>query len=141
MPRRLATFVVVALAVVAGAPSWAETITLHLRQQPISAELARSPEAQARGLMHRTHLGKHSGMLFVFDRDGKHCMWMKNTLLPLSVAFLDSRGVIVTLAEMQPGSLELHCAARPALYALEMNAGWFARHGGRAGGKIDNLPR
>jgi uncharacterized membrane protein (UPF0127 family) len=78
-------------------------------------------------------------MLFVFDESAVHCMWMKNTLLPLSVAFLDEGGAIVNIADMQPLDESTHCAARPARYALEMTQGWFAERGIRAGMRLRGL--
>jgi uncharacterized protein len=107
----------------------------------IEAEVAHTPETRARGLMHRREMAPQRGMLFVFAADAQHCMWMKNTLLPLSVAFLDAAGRILNVAEMKPHSEENHCAARPARYALEMNAGWFAQRGIRPGDVIGGLER
>lgn len=74
-------------------------------------------------------MASHHGMLFVYEQSARHCMWMKNTLLPLSVAFLDSGGRIINVEEMQPRTERIHCAARPARFALEMNAGWFSTRG------------
>jgi uncharacterized membrane protein (UPF0127 family) len=91
------------------------------------------------GLMQRTSLAPNGGMLFVFDEDGTHCMWMKNTLIPLSVAFLDARGAIINIADMEPHSEQSHCAARPARYALEMAQGWFVQRGIRAGTGLRGL--
>ena len=105
----------------------------------IRAEVADSLGARAQGLMHRRSLDQNAGMLFVFDEAAIHCMWMKNTLLPLSVAFLDERGAVINIAEMQPHSEQSHCAARPARYALEMNRGWFAQRGIKPGMKLRGL--
>jgi uncharacterized membrane protein (UPF0127 family) len=80
-------------------------------------------------------------MLFDFESTGIHCMWMKNTLLPLSVAFIDEGGAIVNIADMQPLSEDSHCAARPARYALEMKQGWFAERGIRAGTRLRGLEK
>jgi hypothetical protein len=110
----------------------------------IEAEVAATPAQRMRGLMERASLPPQRGMLFVFDQEARHCMWMKNTWLALSVAFLDASGRIINIEEMQPQTEDNHCAARPARYALEMNAGWFARRGLRAGdviGGIDKAPR
>ena len=110
----------------------------------IEAEVAATPAHRMRGLMERASLPPQRGMLFVFDQEARHCMWMKNTWLALSVAFLDASGRIINIEEMQPQTEDNHCAARPARYALEMNAGWFARRGLRAGdviGGIDKAPR
>jgi uncharacterized membrane protein (UPF0127 family) len=80
-------------------------------------------------------------MLFVFDEDAIHCMWMKNTLIPLSVAFIDERGAIINIADMQPHSEQSHCAARPARYALEMTQGWFTQRGIRAGARLRGMEK
>jgi hypothetical protein len=89
--------------------------------------------------MHRKSLGPNAGMLFVFDEAAPHCMWMKNTYIPLSVAFLDAQGVIINIADMTPHSEQSHCATRPAVYALEMTQGWFAQRGIKAGAKLGGL--
>lgn len=110
----------------------------------IRAELAADFSSRGRGLMFRQSLGPNAGMLFVFDAAAIHCMWMKNTYIPLSVAFLDAEGAIVSISDMQPHSEQSHCAARPALYALEMEQGWFARRGIKPGmklGGLEKLPR
>ena len=105
----------------------------------IRAEVADRDATRSLGLMHRTSLPPNGGMLFVFDESGLHCMWMKNTLLPLSVAFLDEAGAIVNIADMQPLDESTHCAARPSRYALEMTQGWFAERGIRAGMRLRGL--
>lgn len=110
----------------------------------IEAEVAANNAARMRGLMQRKSMPVQRGMLFVFERDARHCMWMKNTYLPLSVAFLDAQGRILNIEEMQPHSEDQHCAAQPARYALEMNAGWFAKRGIEQGdriGGIEMVPR
>ena len=86
--------------------------------------------------MFRKSLAKNDGMLFVFDEDAEHCMWMKNTLIPLSVAFLDDHGSIINIEEMEPQTETSHCASRPARYALEMGKDWFAQRGIRPGTKL-----
>lgn len=119
-------------------------IELNAGIHRIEAEVAASNAQRMRGLMERTTLPPQRGMLFVFDQEARHCMWMKNTYLPLSVAFLDAAGRILNIEEMQPQTEDNHCAARPARFALEMNAGWFARRGIRAGdtiGGIGKAPR
>lgn len=110
----------------------------------IEAEVAHTPETRATGLMHRRSMPPQRGMLFVFTMNAQHCMWMRNTLLPLSVAFLDETGRILNVAEMKPQTENNHCAVRPARYALEMNAGWFGQRGIQAGdviGGIERAPR
>jgi uncharacterized membrane protein (UPF0127 family) len=87
----------------------------------------------------RESLGANQGMAFIFDFPARECMWMKNTLLPLSVAFLDESGSIINIEDMQPQTLTDHCSNKPALFALEMNLGWFAKHGLKPGSKIGGL--
>ena len=110
----------------------------------IDAEVAADQPNRMQGLMHRRSLPAHEGMLFVFPTAQRHCMWMRNTLLPLSVAFLDEQGRILNVEDMQPQTETSHCAAGPARYALEMNRGWFASRGLKAGfsiGGIEKTPR
>ncbi len=92
----------------------------------IVAELALGPAERERGLMFRESLPEGRGMLFAFPDDGRHCMWMRNTQIPLSVAFVDADGVIVRIAEMAPLSDATHCSEVASRYALEMPGGWFA---------------
>src|SRR5262249_47614325 len=92
-------------------------------------------------LMFRESLGANDGMLFVFPEPEVQCMWMKNTLIPLSVAFLDAEGSIVSISEMKPQTETSHCAARPAKYALEMSRGWFSAKGIKPGFKIGGLEK
>jgi hypothetical protein len=106
----------------------------------IRAEVVADYAARAQGLMHRKHLAQNAGMLFIFDEHGIHCMWMKNTLIPLSVAFIDDRGAIVNIADMEPHSEASHCAAQPVKYALEMNRGWFAARGIKPGARLGGVP-
>ena len=109
----------------------------------IEAEIAASQETRMVGLMHRKSMPAQHGMLFVFTQDARHCMWMRNTLLPLSVAFLDEHGTIINIEDMQPQTEDNHCAKREARFALEMNLGWFKARGleprMRIGG-IDRVP-
>lgn len=106
----------------------------------IQAEVARTPEQRAIGLMHRREMGANDGMLFVFEQAAPQCFWMKNTLLPLSIAFLADDGTIVNIADMQPQSLDSHCSTQPVRLALEMNVGWFAKRGLKAGSKLSGPP-
>lgn len=109
----------------------------------VQAEVAHTFETRARGLMFRKSMGANQGMLFVFQENATHCMWMRNTLIPLAVAFIDANGTILNVEEMQPQTENSHCAVRPAKYALEMNAGWFTQKGVRPGtqlGGIDKAP-
>ena len=110
----------------------------------IEAEVAATPEHRVVGLMHRKSMPQQRGMLFVFPEVERHCMWMRNTFLPLSVAFLDEKGVILNIEDMQPETENNHCAAKDARYALEMNLGWFKARGAKAGtpiGAIDRAPK
>lgn len=107
----------------------------------IEAEVAANNPARMQGLMNRKSMPQQHGMLFVFPVEAQHCMWMKNTFLPLSVAFIDAAGRILNIEEMQPHTENNHCAARPARYALEMNAGWFAQRGIKAGDAIGGIER
>ena len=107
----------------------------------IRAEVALAPDERSKGLMFRKTLGPNQGMVFLFDQPAVQCMWMRNTLIPLSVAFIADDGRILNVEEMAPQTEDNHCAAKPARYALEMNKGWFAKHGIVAGAKISGLPR
>lgn len=107
----------------------------------IRAEVASDFSTRARGLMHRKGLAPNAGMLFIFDGPSRQCMWMKNTYIPLSVAFLDEQGAIINIADMQPRTEDSHCAARPARFALEMAQGWFAERGIRAGLRLRGLEK
>ena len=106
----------------------------------IRVEVAADDAARSRGLMHRKSLDSNAGMLFLFEHRSVHCMWMKNTLIPLSVAFLDEQGTIINIADMQPHDETSHCATRPARYALEMNRGWFAARGIKPGMRLGGIP-
>ena len=98
---------------------------LSILDHVITVELADTASARMIGLMHRRKLPENDGMLFIFPAPGIHCMWMKDTVIPLSVAFLDEMGKIINLAEMVPETLIPHCSVSAARYALEMNSGWF----------------
>lgn len=106
----------------------------------IKAEVATTPAQHERGLMFRDHLGANEGMVFIFDQPQAICMWMKNTLIPLSVAFMDEHGTIVNIEEMKAQTLDTHCAQKAVTYALEMNSGWFAKKNIKPGTMIDGLP-
>lgn len=106
----------------------------------IIAEVAQTPLQQQTGMMMRTEMATHEGMLFVFDEASPRCFWMKNTLLPLSIAFIEDDGTVVNVAEMKPRSEATHCSAKPVRFALEMNQGWFSKRGIKAGFKIRGTP-
>ena len=95
----------------------------------IEAEVAATDAHRERGLMYRTSMPKHHGMLFEFETPGLYCFWMRNTLIPLTVAFMDASGRIIGFADMRPRDESSHCPPAPAHKALEMNQGWFAAHG------------
>ncbi|MBV2235799.1 MAG: DUF192 domain-containing protein [Sterolibacterium sp.] len=105
----------------------------------IHAEIANTPAMRNRGLMFREQLASNQGMLFVFAQPGVQCMWMRNTLIPLSVAFIDAQGRIINIEEMQPRTENEHCAGQAAKYALEMPGGWFASRGVGSGMRIGGI--
>ena len=119
----------------------AETSLLHLQISgyTVVAEVANTPEAREQGLMYRKHLRGIHGMLFVFPESGVHAMWMKNTSVPLSTAFLDEQGVIINIADMMPFSEEQYHADAPAKYVLEMPIEWFSKRGIKPGVKVEGL--
>ena len=106
----------------------------------ITAEVASTPQSRMIGLMMRERLAPNHGMVFVFEDKSQHCFWMRNTLIPLSIAFIDDDGTIISVADMAPKSDASTCPQRPVRYALEMDQGWFAKRGLTAGKKISGLP-
>ena len=124
---------------VAGAQSL-PVVQLQAGMHLIRAEVASDFASRGQGLMYRSAMPSNAGMLFIFDEATTHCMWMKNTLIPLSVAFLDERGTIINVEDMAPQTEDSHCAGRPARYALEMNRGWFAARGVKPGSRIGGIP-
>ena len=106
----------------------------------IEAQVAASPQERQTGLMHRKEMPAHEGMLFVFEQPATQCFWMKNTLLPLSIAFLADDGSIVNIDEMQPQTLDSHCSKKPVRFVLEMNKGWFDKRAIKPGAKITGAP-
>lgn len=107
----------------------------------IEAEVAARDDQRQTGLMNRRAMPAQRGMLFAFPVANTYCMWMRNTFIPLSVAFMDENGVIINIEDMAPHSEDNHCARRPASYALEMNKGWFAQRGVVAGARLKGLER
>jgi len=101
-------------------------IPVYLKDKEIWVEVVRTPEERAQGLMGRKHLGEDEGMLFIFEKEDYHSFWMKNTLIPLSIAFIDCEGKILKIADMEPLTLDSHPPPKPILYALEMKKGWFS---------------
>jgi uncharacterized membrane protein (UPF0127 family) len=130
-------------AILAGDAVFAQLPTMELSAgiYVIRAEVASTFEARMQGLMFRKRLRKNEGMLFVFPQAEPHCMWMKNTLIPLSVAFADAKGRIVSISEMQPQTETSHCASAPAKFALEMDKGWFSAKGVKPGASILGLDK
>ena len=118
-------------------PTLALNVGIHL----IHAEIANTFPSRAQGLMFRKSLDANQGMLFVFPDIGPQCMWMRNTYVPLSVAFIDEAGVILNIADMKPQTEDSHCAAKPARYALEMNQGWFAAKSIKPGARISGIEK
>lgn len=116
------------------------TTTLSAGMHKIVAELAVTPQQQAIGMMMRRDMGASEGMLFVNDQAGVRCFWMRNTLLPLSIAFVTAEGRIANIADMQPQSDQEHCSAEPVHFALEMRQGWFAKRGIGPGFKLGGAP-
>ena len=106
----------------------------------IQAEVAQTPDQREIGLMFRKTMATSDGMLFAFEEPGTQCFWMKNTLLPLSVAFVADDGTIVNIDDMKPLTLDGHCSAKPVRFVLEMNQGWFAKRGIKAGEKLQGQP-
>jgi uncharacterized membrane protein (UPF0127 family) len=141
--RRIAAVAVLSIAAIAGAqegpqtlPQIRHTAGIHV----INAQLATTPLEREVGLMHRPAMEPNDGMLFVFEQPGQQCFWMKNTLIPLSVAFLADDGSVVNVDEMQAETLDGHCSAKPVRYVLEMNKGWFAKRGIKPGSKLRGPP-
>ena len=138
--------VLLAISLVVAVPGWAQQPRLPLLELSagmyrIEAEVAATPETRQTGMMLRTSMPSHRGMLFVFPEIAQHCMWMRNTLVPLSVAFLDDKGRVLNVEDMQPKTEENHCSAKPARYALEMNLGWFRSRGLGAGFSITGIDK
>lgn len=131
------------LALSAGA--WAQNampvMELSAGLHRIEAEVAADQQNRQVGLMNRKAMPAQRGMLFVFPQENTHCMWMRNTLIPLSVAFVDADGVIINIENMQPQTEDNHCAKVPARYALEMNLGWFAQRGIKPGSKLKGIEK
>lgn len=134
---RLALFLLLASA--ANAQAGLPFAELDINAQRIKVEVARTPTARQTGLMHRRNLLARQGMLFVYPRSDTECMWMKSTLIPLSVAFIDAQGRIINIADMQPNTRDYHCSTSPAQYALEMNLGWFRKNDIKTGDKVRGL--
>ncbi|MHA3902346.1 DUF192 domain-containing protein [Castellaniella sp. WN] len=138
--RRTLAAALLLAAPLCGGPAAAQSpppaVTLRVGGHAIQAEYAATPETLREGLMRRTALAADAGMLFELGEPDIHCFWMKDTLIPLSIAFIDRNGRIVDIQDMRPESLAPHCPPAPITQALEMNLGWFARSGVRTGDRI-----
>ena len=137
---RIFAFILVFLL---SAPGKAEMPVRQLRisHHTFSVEVAHTEPARVQGLMFRQSLGENEGMLFVFSHPEHYSMWMMNTDIPLSVAFLDEKGVILNIADMMPRTATAHSSAGAAKYALEMNRGWFAARNIKSGQRIEGLEK
>ncbi len=136
----LLTLALFAFATGAGATE-PPTVILEIKNHKIVAEVAATDATRAKGLMHRFSLLPDHGMIFVFPAPQGVTMWMRNTFIPLSVAFIDGEGRILNIADMQPKSEELHASAGLAVYALEMRQGWFKERGIGPGAVVKGLAK
>jgi uncharacterized protein len=127
-------------ALAAHAAAALPTANLSIGAHKVVAEVAATPDERATGLMNRFSLQPDHGMLFVFERTEPLAFWMKNTFIPLSIAFIDERGRIVNIEDMAPQTEVTHWSTAPARYALEMRKGWFAERGVKPGDRVDGLP-
>lgn len=117
-----------------------EPLRLRIQGHELHAEYAQTVAQRERGLIGRRELAVDSGMLFRFDEVRRHCLWMKDTPLPLSAAFFDEAGLLVDVIDLEPFNTEIRCSKRPARYALEMNQGWFAERGLERGARLAGIP-
>jgi len=115
-------------------------IKLQVGMYQIDAQVAQTPEQRSVGLMYRAEMPAHEGMLFVFEQPSTQCFWMKNTLLPLTAAFVADDGTIVNLADMKAQTTDAHCSTKPVRFVLEMHQGWFAKKGFKAGTRLAGSP-
>ncbi|CAN1597856.1 COG1430 Uncharacterized conserved protein [Candidatus Pelagibacterales bacterium] len=116
-------------------------VQIEIGSKKLIAEIAETDEEQSEGLMNRSTLGKDNGMLFIFEEGSSPCFWMKDTQMPLSIAFIDKTNTIVKIADMQPLSLTEHCSGQPIILALEVNKGWFEQNNIKVGDKILTIKR
>jgi uncharacterized membrane protein (UPF0127 family) len=140
----IAAFLGLVLASSVGAQSGPQptlpTTRLTAGMHIITAELATTPQSRTIGMMFREKTAPNHGMLFVFEYKAQQCFWMRNTPLPLSIAFIEDDGTILQINDMAPKNDALHCSQRPVRFALEMEQGWFARKGQAVGAKLGGLP-
>ena len=118
-----------------------QTVQLTAGMHLIHAEVAADMSTRSRGLMFRKSLAPNAGMVFIFEEAAQPCMWMKNTYIPLSVAFIDDSGTIINIEDMAPQTEDTHCAKKPARYALEMERGWFTSRGFKPGAKLGGMEK
>ena len=119
-----------------------ETVELHIGEARLGAEVVRTPEKRTQGLMFRQSLAPDSGMLFVFDSSEIRFFWMRNTWIPLDIAYIDSAGGITDILQMAvEDTMTPYGSSRPVPYALETNQGWFQSHGIRPGDTVRGIPR
>ena len=128
------------LLMLAGTVQADEPLRLRLDGHELHAEYAQTVAQRERGLMGRRELAADSGMLFRFDEVRRHCLWMKDTPLPLSAAFFDEDGVLVDVIDLEPFNTQIRCSQRPARFALEMDQGWFAERGIGPGTRLEGIP-
>jgi hypothetical protein len=113
-----------------------ERVALTAGIHRIDAQIAATPQQREIGLMFRQNMPQQEGMIFVFEQANQQCFWMKNTVLPLSAAFVEDDGTVVNVVDMKPQTLDSHCSDKPVRYVLEMNIGWFAKKGIKAGARL-----
>ncbi len=141
-------FIAALAATIALSPAFAQDapqmnlprVKLSVGMNQIEAQVAQTSEQRQTGLMHLKEMPQHEGMLFIFEQPSQQCFWMKNTLLPLAIAFVADDGTIVNIDEMKPQTLDSHCSTRPVRYVLEMNTGWFGKKGIKAGARLTGGP-
>ena len=139
MKRLLLILFICACSVCSAADPALPEMPMQINGQKFTVEVAANDAARTVGLMHRRIMPENRGMLFVFPYATVQNFWMMNTYIPLSIAFIDEHGVIVNIADMKPLTTDPHPSAKPAQYALEMNQGWFAKRGIKAGAKVEGL--
>lgn len=123
-----------------GPQSRLPTVELTAGMYVIQAEVAQTHQQHSIGLMYRQSMGVNEGMLFVYPSAEIRCYWMRNTLIPLTIAFLDDDGAIVNLKDMEPHTERSNCSIKPVRYALEMNRGWFDQRGIKPGFRLRGIP-
>jgi uncharacterized protein len=140
---------IIFIALLVFAAAWAQAqepqlqlarIKLGAGMYQIDTQVAQTPQQREIGLMNRKTMPDHEGMLFIFEQPSRQCFWMKNTLLPLTAAFIEDDGTIVNLTDMKPQTLDSHCSDKPVRFVLEMNQGWFGKKGLKAGAKLTGAP-